>query len=62
MVLGSLSRGAARCLSEVIYRGARAVAYGATRRASQVLGRGVHTVVRGAATLSQQKKSNLEDV
>jgi hypothetical protein len=49
-------------LSQVLDRGAQAVARGAARCASQVLDRGAKAVARGAATLPQQEKNKSADV
>jgi hypothetical protein len=49
-------------LSQVLDRGANAVARGIARCALQVLYRGIQAVARGAATLSQQEKNNSADV
>ena len=45
-------------MSQVLDRGAQAVARGAARCASQVLGRVTQALARGAATQSQQEKIN----
>ena len=54
----AISRGGARCASQLLHRCAQAVSRGAARCASQVLHRGTQAVARGAATLSQQEKNN----
>jgi hypothetical protein len=59
-----LDRGAqavARGAAQVLDRGAQAAARGAARCASQVLDRGAQAAVRGAAALSQQEKNKFAD-
>jgi hypothetical protein len=48
-------------LSQLLDRGAQAVARGAARCFSQALDLGAQVVTRGAATLLQQEKSDSED-
>jgi hypothetical protein len=62
LVVPGHSRGAARCLSQVLNRGAKTVSRGGARCATQILDRGAQAVARDAATLSQQEKNNSADV
>ena len=52
----------ARGAAQVIKSGSQAVTRGGARCLSQVLDRGAQVVARGAAALSQQEKSNPEDL
>jgi hypothetical protein len=54
LIVVAVARGAARCASLVLDRGAQAVARGAARCVSQVLGRGAQAVARGAARCASQ--------
>jgi hypothetical protein len=45
-------------MSQILYRGAQAVARGEARCLSQIFDRGAQAVAHGAETLSQQEKNN----